>query len=117
MEAQWQEGEAQQPSPLAWEALPWEPQPHRLGVRAIMVSQWEMVPQAPHNWGSTAREHDGTRYGTLWKTTLGLHGTYHEMSTRGIKSGERNRSRWFGEEQAWENRGIRGLKELVSSLV
>lgn len=47
-----------------------------------------------------------------FKKSLEMYDTYG-LLRRWNKGGEREGSRWIGEEQAWENQGKRGQKELV----
>lgn len=39
------------------------------------------------------------------KNIWGLHKAYNGMFREGTKAGERDGSRWFGDELAWENGG------------
>ena len=48
------------------------------------------------------------------KSILGLCKTDYGMLRGGTTSREREGSRWFGEEQAWENKEIRLYKEVVA---
>ena len=50
----------------------------------------------------------------LWKSVLGLHKTYYRMLREETRGEEGDRFRGFGEEQLWENRGVRGQTELVA---
>ena len=48
----------------------------------------------------------------MGKSISGLHRTYYGIFRAGTKGRESDGPKWFGEEQVWENKGIRRSKDL-----
>lgn len=63
--------------------------------------------------GVTAYKY-GTQYGVQGKSILVSHRTSYGMFREGNKGRKRDGSSSSGEEQAWENRGMRGQKWFVT---
>jgi len=91
-------------------AVPGQAQPHVLGDTQHQDSATRFLG-SPHRQGTLPGVQS-----SLWsagKSIWKLHGTYCGMSRGSNEDGKSHGWRWFGEEQAWENKGRRGEKKPV----